>query len=111
MSVQEELLLDTFLIEGTTYWLGLTDLAQEGSRLNLSIQRIYDLVNVVGTYRWQESHSVADYVNWAPTEPTGRTDQNCIWKTYNPTFPGWHDAGCSWSSDGLNPHALCETAK
>ena len=61
---------------------------------------------------------MADYVNWAPApnpEPTGRTDQNCIWKTYNPTHPGWHDAGCSWSShvqEGYGQmHALCEAAK
>merc|ERR1712062_718716 len=96
MSVQEELLLDTFLIEGTTYWLALTDLAHEG------------------TYRWQESHSVADYVNWAPNEPSGSTDTNCIWKTYYPAYTGWHDAGCSSSSyDGYGQemHALCETAK
>ena len=30
MTAQEEMLLDTFLIEGTSYWLGLTDLAHEG---------------------------------------------------------------------------------
>ena len=37
MSVQEELLLDTFLIDGTSYWLGLTDLAQEGgNRKNMN---------------------------------------------------------------------------
>ena len=34
MSAEEEMLLDTFLIEGISYWLGLTDLAHEGSRLN-----------------------------------------------------------------------------
>merc|ERR1712062_943023 len=97
MSVQEELLLDTFLIEGTSYWLGLTDLAQEG------------------TYRWQESHQVANYVNWAPTEPSGNTGSNCILKTYHPTYTGWHDAVCSKGShndDGYGQiHALCQTAK
>ena len=31
MSKNEEDLLDTFLIDGTSYWLGLTDLSREGS--------------------------------------------------------------------------------
>jgi len=96
MSSQEEMLLDTFLIKGTSYWLGLTDLAHEG------------------TYRWQESHQVADYVNWAPTQPQGRTDYNCILKTYHPTYPGWHDSDCSNSDYGHGygqQHALCEAAK
>ena len=30
MSRDEEDLLDTFLIEGTSYWLGLTDISHEG---------------------------------------------------------------------------------
>ena len=115
MSPEEELLLDTFLIEGTSYWLGLTDLAHEGSTLNTTIEIIYDLVNFAGTYRWQESHKVAEYVNWAPNEPTGSTEWNCIFKTYHPTRPGWHDTQCSRSSHDDNGygqiHALCEAAK
>ena len=31
MSRDEETLLDTFLIEGTSYWLGLSDLSHEGT--------------------------------------------------------------------------------
>ena len=113
MSAQQELLLDTFLIEGTSYWLGLTDLAHEGFRLNYPLEIIYDIVNFAGTYRWQESHKVAEYVNWAPGQPEGATAQNCVWKAYHPTHPGWHDAPCSWSShDGFGQmHALCEAAK
>ena len=34
MSAEEEVLLDTFLMEGTSYWLGLTDLAHEGLDLD-----------------------------------------------------------------------------
>ena len=30
MSAQEEILLDTFLVQGITYWLGLSDFAHEG---------------------------------------------------------------------------------
>ena len=32
MSAQEEILLDTFLVQGITYWLGLSDFAHEGER-------------------------------------------------------------------------------
>ena len=38
MSRNEEDLLDTFLIEGTSYWLGLTDLSREGSIRILDLQ-------------------------------------------------------------------------
>ena len=41
MSVQEELLLDTFLMDGTSYWLGLTDLAQEGGNKIIYIHLLY----------------------------------------------------------------------
>ena len=30
MSREEETLLDTFLIKGTSYWIGLTDMSHEG---------------------------------------------------------------------------------
>merc|ERR1711915_171802 len=92
-STQEESLLDTFLMDGISYWLGLPDLAHEG------------------TYRWQESHHVAEYTNWAPSEPTGRDDQDCVWKTFNHDHPGWHDAVCTltyWEPGLGQVHALCE---
>ena len=75
---------------------------------------IYQLVNVPGTYRWAESHQEAEYANWAPNEPTGSADTNCIWKTYYGAYRGWHDAGCSYSDYGHGygqQHALCEAAK
>ena len=93
-SVQEESLLDTFLTDGISYWLGLTDLAHEG------------------TYRWQETQQVANYTNWAPTLPVpgGRDDRDCVWKCFNHDLPGWHDVGCTWTSyEGYGQvHALCE---
>ena len=57
---------------------------------------------------------MAEYVNWAPNEPTGSGKENCILKSYFAQRPGWHDAGCSWSSTTNNSgqiHALCEAAK
>ena len=105
------MLLDTFAIEGKTYWLGLTDKAEEGTRLNLSLlEIIYDFVNFAGTYRWEESHQVAEYTPWAPNEPNddGTLNLDCVWKHAS----GWHDAGCSltsWAHRDEQIHALCQT--
>ena len=58
---------------------------------------------------------MAEYVNWAPGQPGEgeSTVTNCIWKTYHPNYPGWHDALCSLSShDGYGQiHALCQATK
>ena len=92
-SAQEESLLNTFLMDGISYWLGLTDLGHEG------------------TYRWQESHHVAEYTNWAPGQTDNQPDQNCVWKTFLPGGPGWHDGPCSltyWEPGRGQVHALCE---
>merc|ERR1712168_78685 len=72
-SAEEETLLNTFLMAGTAYWLGLTDLAHEG------------------TFRWQESHHVAEYTTWAIGQPHDK-DTDCVWKCFYYEAPGWHDA-------------------
>jgi len=94
LDVQEEILLDTFLIEGISYWLGLSDLAHPG------------------TWRWQESHQVPGYTNWAPGEPNSDL-HHCVWKTYVPNHSGWLDNDCSWTSHEVygQAHALCQADK
>merc|ERR1712062_903682 len=96
-SADEEALVDTFLNDGITYWLGLTDLAHEG------------------TYRWQESHQVAGYTNWCTGCPNSSDDYDCVWKSFYDGYgyPGWHDVSCtSTFYDGYGQsHALCEAAK
>merc|ERR1712241_348788 len=79
-SAEEETLLNTFLMDGIVYWLGLTDLAHEG------------------TFRWQESHHVAEYTNWAPSQPNGIDDNDCVWKSFHYDLPGWDDVPCTWTS-------------
>ena len=37
MSKEEETLLDTFLVTGYDYWIGLSDLKDEGEHLNLKL--------------------------------------------------------------------------
>merc|ERR1712241_931157 len=91
-SAEEETLLNTFLMDGTAYWLGLTDLAHEG------------------TYRWQESHLVAEYTNWYPGGPNDLDAQDCVFKCFYYDNPGWHDAPCTWTTWTVygQIHALCE---
>merc|ERR1711874_662204 len=76
-SAEEEALIDTFLMDGNSYWLGLSDPAHEGA------------------YRWQESHQVAEYTNWYSRGPNNLDDADCVWKAYFAQFPGWHDVVCS----------------
>ena len=54
---EEEEQVDQFLIHDLFYWIGLSDLATEGS------------------YVWAESHAVAEYTNWAADQPGGDTSQ------------------------------------
>jgi len=92
MSREEEELLDTYLVAGISYWLGLNDLKKQG------------------VYTWDHSGQVAKYTNFPKGEPNAK-DQNCVWKTYHPTRAGWHDAICSWDNYGNGygeQHALCQ---
>ena len=91
-SAEEETLLNTFLMDGTAYWLGLTDLAHEG------------------TFRWQESHQEAEYTNWYPGGPNDGEEYDCVWKNLGNIYPGWHDVICTWTSHETfgQIHALCE---
>ena len=54
---EEEEQVDQFLIHDLFYWIGLSDLATEGS------------------YVWAESHAEAEYTNWAADQPGGDTSQ------------------------------------
>merc|ERR1711884_322563 len=98
-SKEEEDLVDPHLITGVGYWLGLSDYATEGR------------------YVWDESHEVAQYINWAPGQPDSNGgDHDCIFKTYDdPGWPaqGWYDGHCSWDHENYHGiskqiHALCE---
>ena len=104
------MLLESFLIEGITYWLGFSDFAHEG----LETKSTYNFpTDISGTFRWQESHQLVEYASWGTGQPSGGSSQNCGWKTYGPS-PGWHDAICSETNDGGawgQIHALCEADK
>ena len=66
------------------------------------------ITHCAGEYRWEESHQVAEYTNWASREPNSAS-QRCVWKTYDALY-GWHDVDCSRSSDDVygQIHALCQ---
>ena len=107
------MLLETFLIEGVTYWLGFSDLIYEGFERKTNPNCPHMLhVSISGTYRWQESYQLVEYANWGEGEPSNSSLQNCGWKTYGKR-PGWHDAICSqYDVEGFGQiHALCEADK
>merc|ERR1712083_525785 len=59
-SAQEQQALDLFLLKGSDFWIGLSDVGDEG------------------TFVWQESREQAEYTNWYSNQPDGRTNENCV---------------------------------
>ena len=62
-----------------------------------------------GKFRWDESHSVAEYTNWWPDQPNN-TDgiEDCVFKSFVEGYRGWDDYYCDrkdWIDGGI--HALC----
>ena len=61
---------------------------------------------------------MANYTNWAKGQtngqPNGNDAQNCVWKTYQKQYPGWHDAYCTdtnYANGYGEQHALCQMKK
>ena len=58
---------------------------------------------------------MANYTNWARSQPNDNINQNCVCKTFDKQFPGWHDAVCSDTNYangyGDEYHALCQIKK
>ena len=87
--------LDKFINQDVVYWIGLSDLAQEGS------------------WMWQESHQEPSYYNWWPGQPNGGGYANCVLKriSYDGNR-GWFDHDCNadyvFISNSIPIHALCQ---
>ena len=91
--MDQENSVDSLLNKDILYWIGLSDYAHEG------------------TWRWQESHQLPPYTNWASDQPDHGTDQNCAVKTWYHDYEGkWHDWICNSNyATGHGPvHALCQ---
>merc|ERR1719510_2787628 len=88
-SMEEDIPLENYLIQGVYYWIGLSDAASEG------------------TWRWMESHQKADYTNFMHGEPTSNGD--CVFKSLQPGYLGWADYPCTQTAWNAELHALCET--
>merc|ERR1712062_685121 len=67
-TMAEDIPLENYLVQGIFYWIGLSDAGSEG------------------TWRWMESHKNANYTNWWPSQPTGNTDNNCVFKSSLPSY-------------------------
>ena len=65
---------------------------------------------MLGLYRWEDSHREATYTNWAFDEPSNSESENCVRKTFNIGYEGWHDVDCdlAFEDDYGEQHALCQ---
>jgi len=96
-SKDQEDSLDEFLNDGVYYWLGLTDLAHEG------------------TFKWEEGHDEADYTNWWPGQPNNYDEtEDCVVKSLqsyeSATIDaiGWDDYPCDEETiHEFSIYALC----
>ena len=87
-TMEEDIALENYLIQGVYYWIGLSDADSEG------------------TWRWMESQQNANYTNFIPGEPTENGD--CVFKSLNPRYLGWADYQCKRTEWNAQLHALCE---
>ena len=96
---EEEKALDPILgaFTGYHYWIGLTDL------------------NTEGTWRWEETHQVAEYTNWyidgREDEPSG--DGDCVVKEWGLHWDGARPWEGTWTDVPCDGHAniLCQKLK
>ena len=111
MSEEEETFLDSFLLEGISYWTGLSDEGHEGIVFLTHVPPMLIMFVFLGIYRWEENHQEAIYTNWAFNEPTNTLEENCVRKTYRVGYVGWHDVNCdqTWEEGFGEMHALCQT--
>lgn len=82
-TAEETELLNHFCQEGSYYWIGLSDLVEEG------------------TFQWASDYSEPDYTDWYSTEPNG--DGDCVFKHTTVCNLQWFDANCD-----VEKHALCQ---
>ena len=80
------------------YWLGLSDMDEEG------------------LWKWQESFSEATYTNWVSENPHNDTNRNCAETSMSMDIDGknWYDISCEVVRDpatGWGLHAICETGQ
>jgi len=87
ISPEEQTDVNTLLIPGGVYWIGLTDLAYEGR------------------FIWQHSYKPLSggWANWYPNEPNDAGSEDCVLMFNNGTTWAWNDSACSGSR-----HALCQ---
>jgi len=87
---EETQYLETILSEGRNYWIGLTDLANEGEFL------------------WWSDYSIPNYTNWDQSEPNNYDGNEDCTESSGYRLPSfrWNDVSCM-----LNKYAICQKSE
>ena len=102
-SSKEEARVEDILATDLDYWIGLTDRQTEGMKRKGKIKP----TRFSGVWKWQESRTEAEYVNWGHGEPNNyRGNEDCVHKGNEDYGRLWNDRPCDNDS-----HALCQAPK
>merc|ERR1712198_685701 len=87
--------LEAILMQDIHYWIGLNDIANEG------------------TFRWAESHQMLEYSNWNAGQPDDAEyydGEDCVHISGKSGHNyKWNDLHCTWTGIWDIPtHALCQ---
>jgi len=90
-TAEETNLIELFVMPEGNYWIGLTDLADEGA------------------FVWGTDYSAPDYTNWISGQPDNeKGDEDCA-HLYGKDGLQWNDAPCTRTSVAdVQLHALCQ---
>jgi len=90
---EETHLIELFVMPEENYWIGLTDLADEGA------------------FVWGTDYSAPDYTNWYTGEPSNDDGEDCV-HLWGSGGLQWNDHSCTSTSvvnDAVvHLHALCQ---
>jgi len=88
---EETNLIELFVKPDKNYWIGLTDIGEEGA------------------FVWGSDFSAPDYTNWYPGQPDDYYDNEDCVNLHSIFGLQWDDDICSTSSwDSIGYHALCQ---
>jgi len=88
---EETNLIELLVLPEEDYWIGLTDVAEEG------------------TFVWVSDFSAPEYTNWGPGQPDDENNNEDCVLLWSKSGLQWNDDLCTLTSwDSIGRHALCQ---